>query len=161
MDKAPALDRERIENIIEVLVSLLDAMDGDENLEPWLSGYYSHDMDDREEDLSDWEPDVDNEPGTWVENCLNRQYETVQDENLEDNADYEPSLGSYPVCTKLGVYEDCEGDTADDEPWLSGFEPNCPCDDRELDLSDWEDWRNTFEPHAQWRVDRELSQTLT
>ena len=95
MDKAPVIDRERIENIIEALVSLLDAMDGDENLEPWLAGVGQDQMDDLEGDYSDYEPDVDAEPGTWVENCLNRQYETVQDENLEDGNDHELTLSTF------------------------------------------------------------------
>ena len=38
------------------------------------------------------------------------------DPNLEDNGDYEPSLGGHPVHTKLGMYEDCERDECDYEP---------------------------------------------
>jgi hypothetical protein len=73
-----ALDRDRIENVIETLVALLDEIDGDPN--------------------------------------------------PEDNGDYERSPGGRPVCTALGIAEDCELDESDDEPDF----------DNEIDTPEWD-----------------------
>lgn len=43
--------RVKIEAAIDGLITLLDEIDGDENLEPWMSGFDSRNMDDLESDL--------------------------------------------------------------------------------------------------------------
>jgi hypothetical protein len=50
------------------------------------------------------------------------------DPNLEDNRDYERSTGRRPVCTALGIAEDCELDESDDEPDF----------DNEIDTPEWD-----------------------
>lgn len=56
-----ASTREAVASLIEGLIDLLDAS----------------------------EPDLDAEPGTWIEQAIGREYETVVDENLEEQHDRE------------------------------------------------------------------------
>jgi len=48
--------RAQIENAVESLIALLDVVDGDENLEPYLAGYDSNYLQDLEADTGDDEP---------------------------------------------------------------------------------------------------------
>jgi hypothetical protein len=114
-------DRLQLATTIERLVNLLDDMDGDPDLEPYLAGLHmgGH-TDDREGDEAcyagdaDLEPslgwtssghfgkemplifgpdleadDIDDEPGTWIEQITCREHDTVADENLEEQHDRE------------------------------------------------------------------------
>jgi hypothetical protein len=113
-------DRLQLATTIENLINLLDDMDGDPDLEPYLAGLHmgGH-TDDREGDDgygqdADREPslgwtangdlgkemppmfgpdleadDIDDEPGTWIEQATCREYDTVADENLEEQHDRE------------------------------------------------------------------------
>lgn len=54
--------RTRLEVEVERMIALLDAMDGDPDLEPWLAENGAGVWDDREGGDDEGEPDVDSEP---------------------------------------------------------------------------------------------------
>jgi hypothetical protein len=72
---AAEVERGYVENCIEGLIAILDQMDGDENLEPYLAGLDEFSLDDRE-DEDEHGGDIQDEP---------------HDETDEGND--EPSLG--------------------------------------------------------------------
>ena len=64
------IQRQKIERAIDVLIALLDAADGDPDLEPYLSGI-GHGSDDREDEHDGREPDEDGEPDLgWAESIM-------------------------------------------------------------------------------------------
>ncbi|QIX20083.1 hypothetical protein FOB41_07415 [Agrobacterium pusense] len=67
--KAPIeISRARLEAKIEELVALLDLLDGDENLEPYLADTYPE-KEDREGDDSDFEPEETDQNGDEGDCC--------------------------------------------------------------------------------------------
>lgn len=70
-----AFRREQLEALIEELIALLDLLDGDENLEPYLAGLDEFSLDDRE----------------------------AEDENDEDGADAEPERQTRTATSKTVV----------------------------------------------------------
>lgn len=88
-------DRVGIATTIERLIDMLDALDGDPDLEPYLAGY--HDLDgDREGDGGALGMDEDFEPLHGWPNAGQPINEAMcaDDDREIDNADWEPSLGS-------------------------------------------------------------------
>lgn len=55
--------RHRLADAVEELIALLDALDGDPNLEPYLAANGWLITDDREGDYSDFEPEEENDDG--------------------------------------------------------------------------------------------------
>lgn len=114
----PLTNRKAIADSIERLIDMLDAMSPDPDLEPYL-GY----GDDREGDLSDWEPDHDNEEGADSEFSLGWSEGQSQTGSLAGGSyghegDLEPDLG-WTHSERLGRYKsswitDGEEDAGDD-----------------------------------------------
>ena len=113
--KLPASTRKKIERTLDKLISLLDALDGDPDLEPSL-GYNPYGSMDQESD------DADNEPSLGATHAPNQEQawraRLVLGTDLEFDGDTRADADKEP--------------DADGEPWLSG----CPSeggDDREMD----------------------------
>jgi hypothetical protein len=105
----PEFDKGAIATSIERLIDMLDAMEDDPDLEPYLAGYAGEGGDDRETDLDVLEGD--------------------DNPDDEDGADDEPSIGT-SYYAGYGHFElDLELDTADSEPafgWTDKLDQSTP-----------------------------------
>lgn len=90
----PESDRAAIATSIERLIDMLDALEDDPDLEPYLAGYAADGGDDREGDLDSYEGD--------------------------GNADHEPSCGWAACEASYGRYDAGQGDMEEEEE-PSGF----------------------------------------
>jgi hypothetical protein len=153
---APLLEgRSRIEAKIEELISLLDLVDGDENLEPYLAdtrGLISGSADDREGDDADYEPSLgsaERHPNalSWGDEPVRHSQERWSgggmDELEDDGDDLEPDNDAEPTMAwaNEGNQEQLGHGMAfandENEPELGwcghgrGWTPNEGCEDTE------------------------------